>query len=223
MTDFMLFFTREIALSRARFGDHLAQIAFFVMIVTLFPLAVGPAPDPLAELGISIIWIAALLATLPGFERLFAEDYRSGWIEHVCLSRASLPSYILAKTANWYLFSLLPLIIILPLLMVMLSLPFSLTLPLLLSLGLGHAALVLLGAMSSALILGARRTGLLAGLLMLPLAIPILVFGVMASESYIMGLSPRPHLSLLAALVLLLVVVSPLATASALRSALEDG
>jgi len=223
MRGFFAFLSREYRLSLARLGDHLTQSAFFVMLATLFPLAVGPSPDLLRQLGVSIIWIAALLSALPSFDRLFADDYRGGWLEQICLSHLSLPAYVLAKIASWYLFSLVPLIIAAPLLMLFFGLPWMLVWPLITSLALGLAALMMLGAIASALTLGARRTAMLVALLILPLAIPIIVFGVMAAQSVLLGQAASAHFSLLSALVLFLLVVSPVASVAALRSALEEG
>jgi len=216
MRGFFAFLSREYRLSLARLGDHLTQSAFFVMLATLFPLAVGPSPDLLRQLGVSIIWIAALLSA-------FADDYRGGWLEQICLSHLSLPAYVLAKIASWYLFSLMPLIIAAPMLMLFFGLPWMLAWPLIASLALGLAALMLLGAIASALTLGARRTAMLVALLILPLAIPIIVFGVMAAQSVLLGQPATAHFSLLSALVLFLLVVSPVASVAALRSALEEG
>ncbi|MBL6604556.1 MAG: heme exporter protein CcmB [Alphaproteobacteria bacterium] len=223
MNGFFHFLMREYRLSLARLGDHLTQAAFFVMVATLFPLAVGPSPELLKSLGVSIIWIAALLSALPSFDRLFADDYRGGWLEQICLSPHALHAYVLAKIASWYLFALLPLLAITPLLMLFFNLPWMLALPLITSLALGLAALMLLGAIASALTLGARRTAMLVALLVLPLAIPIVVFGVMAAQSVLQAQSPSAHFSLLSALVLFLLVVSPVASVAGLRSALEDG
>jgi heme exporter protein B len=130
---------------------------------------------------------------------------------------------VLAKIVSWYLFALLPLLAITPLLMLFFNLPWMLTFPLITSLALGLAALMLLGAIASALTLGARRAAMLVALLMLPLAIPIVVFGVMAAQSELQGQSQSAHFSLLSALVLFLLVVSPVASVAGLRSALEDG
>ena len=223
MRGFVHFFIREYRLSLARLGDHLTQSVFFVMLATLFPLAVGPSPKLLATLGISIIWIAALLSALPSFDKLFADDYRGGWLEQICLSPLSLHGYVLAKIASWYLFSLLPLAGITPLLMLFFGLPWGVAGPLIASLALGLAGLVLLGAIASALTLGARRTTMLIALLVLPLAIPIVVFGVMIGESVLHSESVSAPFSLLSALVLFLLVVSPIASGAALRSSLEDG
>lgn len=223
MSGFLPFLLREYRLSLVRLGDHLTQAAFFVMIATLFPLALGPSPDLLTSLGVSIIWIAALMSALPSFDRLFADDYRGGWLEQICLSPHALHAYVLAKIVSWYLFALLPLLAITPLLMLFFNLPWMLTLPLITSLALGLAALMLLGAIASALTLGARRTAMLVALLILPLAIPIVVFGVMATQSVLQEQSPSAHFSLLSALVLFLLVVSPVASVAGLRSALEDG
>jgi heme exporter protein B len=164
-----------------------------------------------------------LLSALPSFDRLFADDYRGGWIEQICLSPLSLSAYILAKISSWYVFALCPLMAITPLLMLFFGLPIQLAPAFIFSLALGLASLILLGAIASALTLGARRAAMLVALLILPLAIPIIVFGVMACEAVLHGRSASAHFSLMGAFALFLLVVSPLATTAALRSALEDG
>ena len=220
--NFTLCLRREALIGKCVIGDHLGQVAFFVMVAALFPLAVGPSPDLLRQLGPSIIWISALLSSLPAFDRLFAEDDRQGWLEQVSLMHGGLTGYVGARLISWYLLSVLPLLVITPVLVILYDLPLSCLKVFLPSLALGTACLNLLGAISASLTLGARRAALLVALLLLPLSLPVLIFGVALTESYLAGLGFVGQAKLLGAVFLFLLAVSPVATIAALRSALED-
>lgn len=213
---------RDIAIGWQNSGDIIAQIGFYVMIAALFPLAVGPAPERLAELTISIIWIAALLSVAPSFDRQFSVDFETGWIDQIALTGNALFAYIAAKAASQIFMSALPLLIFTPIIAGIMGLPSDILPVLMLSLSLGMIGLNLLGLMAAALTLGARRGGLLGAVLILPLSLPLLIFGVMASEAETMGFSAAPHLALLGAAILIFMVTSPIACIAGLRSALED-
>ena len=220
-------FQREIVLGWQTATDSLAQAGFFILIAALFPLAVGPGPELLQQLGISIIWIAALLSALPGFDRLFDVDYRIGWCEQVALSGAGLWVYVLIKSASWYFLTVIPLLIITPMMMLMLNLPLFCLPDVLSSLALGMAALLLLGTISATLTLGARRTALLVALIILPLSVPVLVFGVLAGDAACTSgaFIKRPsdtYLLLLGAFVAFLLVIAPFAGQAGLSAALEE-
>ena len=220
--NFTLCLRREALIGKGVIGDHLGQVAFFVMVAALFPLAVGPSPDLLRQLGPSIIWISALLSSLPAFDRLFAEDDRQGWLEQVSLMNGGLTGYVGARLISWYLLSVLPLLVITPVLVLLYDLPLSCLKVFLPSLALGAACLNLLGAISASLTLGARRAALLVALLLLPLSLPVLIFGVAVTEAYLAGLGFVGQAKLLGAVFLFLLAVSPVATIAALLSALED-
>ena len=222
MGAFTLCLRREVLLGTGAFGDHIGQAAFFVMIAALFPLAVGPSADMLRTLGPSVIWISALLSALPAFDRLFAEDDRQGWLEQVSLIPGGLTAYVLARLLSWYVLSVLPLLVITPVLVLLYDLPLGVLTVLLPSLAAGAAGLTLLGGISAALTLGARRTALLVALLLLPLSLPVVIFGVAISEAYLSEQNFTGQLKLLGAVFLFLAAVGPVATIAALRSALED-
>ena len=220
--NFTICLQRESLLGKGVMGDHLGQVAFFVMIAALFPLAVGPSPDLLRQLGPSVIWISALLSALPAFDRLFAEDVRQGWLEQVSLMQGGLTGYVGARLISWYLLSVLPLLVITPVLGLLYDLPLSSLKVLLPSLAVGTACMNLLGSISASLTLGARRAALLVALLLLPLSLPVLIFGVAITQSYLAGFGFAGQAKLLGAMFLFLLVVSPVATITALRSDLED-
>jgi len=220
--NFTICLQRESLLGKGVMGDHLGQVAFFVMIAALFPLAVGPSPDLLRQLGPSVIWISALLSALPAFDRLFAEDVRQGWLEQVSLMQGGLTGYVGARLISWYFLSVLPLLVITPVLGLLYDLPLSSLKVLLPSLAVGTACMNLLGSISASLTLGARRAALLVALLLLPLSLPVLIFGVAITQSYLAGFGFAGQAKLLGAMFLFLLVVSPVATIAALRSALED-
>ena len=213
---------RDIAIGWQNAGDLIAQLGFYLMIATLFPLAVGPAPEQLAELAVSIIWIAALLSVAPSFDKHFSSDLDTGWIDQIALSGRGLFGYVAAKGTAQITMSALPLLIFTPVIAGLLGLPNQLLPVLMLSLLIGIIGLNLLGLIAAALTLGARRAGLLGAVLVLPLALPLLIFGVMTSEARIMGFSAAPHLALLCASVLVILVIAPLACIAGLRAALED-
>jgi len=219
---FFICLKRDIAIGWQNAGDLIAQLGFYLMIATLFPLAVGPAPEQLAELAVSIIWIAALLSVAPSFDKHFSSDLDTGWIDQIALSGRGLFGYVAAKGTAQITMSALPLLIFTPVIAGLLGLPNQLLPVLMLSLFIGIIGLNLLGLIAAALTLGARRAGLLGAVLVLPLALPLLIFGVMTSEARIMGFSAAPHLALLCASVLVILVIAPLACIAGLRAALED-
>lgn len=213
---------RELRIGWLSAGDIVAQLGFYLMIATLFPLAVGPASDQLAELAVSVIWIAALLSVAPAFDKLFSADFETGWIDQIHLSKQPLLIYVLAKGMAHMLMSGLPLLLMTPIVAGLMGLPTPVLPVLLLSLTLGIIGLNLLGLIAASLTLGARRAGLLGAVLILPLAFPLLIFGVMACEAPQIGMSASPHLSLLLASVLALFVISLWSCVMGLKTALED-
>ena len=162
-----------------------------------------------------VIWIAALLAILAGFDRLFAQDVRDGWLDQIALSQLGLGWYALAKAISHWLSAGLPLLIMTPLMAMMLNIPPQQWPPLLTALLIGSMGLTLLGVIGAALAEGARRGTALMALLILPLAVPLLIFGTLASQSDRGIISP--HLMLLGAVFTLLLALAPLVAASALE------
>jgi heme exporter protein B len=221
MTAFRLLVCRELRLALRQGGDAAMVVAFFVLTVILFPFGVGPEPELLARIAAGILWVTALLAALLSLERLFQADYEDGSLEALALLPLALEAQVLAKCLAHWLVTGLPLTLAAPLLALLLHLDAAGYPVLVLSLLIGTPSLSLVGAVGAALTLGARRGGVLLSLLMLPLYIPVLIFGVLAVEASIAGFGARPHLLLLAALLAGALPLAPVAAAAALRQALE--
>lgn len=221
MNAFLATVRRDLLLALRRKSEVLTAIFFFVIVVSLFPLGIGPEPALLKKIAPGVLWVAALLATLLGLPRLFAADHLDGTLEQMALSPSPLVVLIAGKILAHWLLCGLPLVLLAP----VLGLQFGLdgqTLGILgLSLLLGTPLLSLIGAMGGALTLGVRGGGVLLALLILPLYIPTLIFGAGAVEAQSGGLGVEGHLSLLAALLALAVFFAPWATTAALRIALE--
>ena len=211
--------TRDIRLALRQGADSLMVIFFFVLVVVLFPLGHGPEPAILAHISAGVIWVAALLAAMLSMERLFQNDYSDGSLELLILSPVPLELQFLAKAAAHWLTTGLPLIIVAPLLGIFLKMPAEGFTVLLLSLALGTPSLSLVGGVGAALSLGARRSGMLLSLLVLPLFIPLLIFGVSAIDASVSGLEAKAQLLMLGGFTLASVALAPWAGAVALRQA----
>ncbi len=212
---------RELRLSLRHGSDTLAALLFFVLTAALFPLAIGPAPETLGRIAPGIVWVCALLAALLPLERLFGADFEDGSLDLLLLSGLPPSVVAAAKAAAHWLVTGLPLLLAAAPLATMLRMPESAIAALLAGLLPGTLLLSLLGATGAALVLGARRSGVLLPLLVLPLATPVLIFGVAAADAASGGQSPRPHLLLLAALLAGALPLCPLAAGAALRHAAE--
>ncbi len=214
-------FARELRLSLRRRTDTLAALVFFVIVVSLFPLGVGPEPALLRTMAPGVVWVAALLAAMLSLGRLFADDHQDGTLEQLLLSAYPLPLLLLAKIAAHWLVSGLLLALISPLLALQFGLSAGATGVLVLTLLLGTPVLSLVGAIGAALTVGVRGAGVLISLIVLPLTIPVLIFGAGAVDALNAGLGVGGHLSLLGALLVASLVLAPWATAAALRIGLE--
>jgi len=221
MSGFAALLTRDLRLAFRQGGDVANVVAFFALAVILFPFGVGPDPDLLARIAAGVLWVTALLAALLSLERLFDADFQDGSLEALSLMPVPLEIQVLAKCVAHWLTTGLPLTIIAPLLALVLHFDVAGYPALIAALLLGTPVLSLIGAIGAALTLGARRAGVLLSLLVLPLYIPVLIFGVAASEAAALGLESRPHLLLLAALLAGSLALAPWAAAAALRQALE--
>jgi heme exporter protein B len=214
-------FRRDLVLSLRQGGDIGLVLGFFVLAVLLFPFGVGPEPELLGRIGAGIIWVAALLAAVLSLDRLFAGEYADGSLDLIALSPSPLEFAVLAKGAAHWVTTGLPLTVMSPVLAVFVDLDPAAIPVLTLGLLIGTPALSLLGAVAAALTLGARRPGILVSLLVLPLYLPPLIFGAGAVEASLAAEGARAHLLLLGAVTLAALPLAPLATAAALRQALD--
>ena len=208
---------RDLMVAARRRSDWLNPLVFYVIVVTLFPLGIGPDGDLLRQIAPGVLWVAALLATLLATEGLFRSDFDDGSLEQLIISGQPLTVLVLAKVLAHWLITGLPLILLSPLMAIILQLKLSSIPALLASLLLGTLTLSLIAAIGAALTVSLRRGGVLLALLILPLFIPVLIFGssaVLAAEG---GFAIEAHLSLLGALFLLALAFSPLAIAASLR------
>lgn len=212
---------RDLTLAMRRRADVLATLFFFVIVVSLFPLGVGPDMATLRGIGPGIVWVAALLASMLALERMFAPDYSDGTLEQMLLTPQPLVVLVLGKTLAHWLVSGLPLVLMAPLLGIQYGLPAQGLWILMLSLLLGTPVLSLIGAIGAALTLGVRGGGVLVSLLVLPLTIPVLIFGAGAVDASLSGLGAQAHLSLLGAFLLGALILAPWATGAALRISME--
>ncbi|KKO46999.1 heme ABC transporter permease [Arsukibacterium ikkense] len=212
-----IFLQRELRLLARQKADWLNPILFFIIVLSLFPLGVGPEPNMLRIIAPGVVWIAALLSVLLAAERLFKDDYRNGVIEQLVAGRQSLLAFVLAKTfANW-LSTGLPLILLSPVVALLLGLEQAALLAMALTLLLGTPLLSLLSVLGSALTMAADKGGILLALLILPLYIPLLIFASSAIEAASMGLNYQGQLAILLAMLLLALALVPMAVTSALR------
>jgi heme exporter protein B len=212
---------RDLRLGLRRSGDSLQPLLFFVIALALFPLGVGPAPAILERIGVGVVWVLALLAVMLSLDRLYQGDAEDGSLELLALGALPLELVALAKCVAHWLTSGLALVIASPLLALLMQLPAEALGVLALSLALGTPTLTLIGSIGAALLIGARRGSVLLALLVLPLYIPVLIFGVGAVEGEVMGLGGRPQLLILGAMLLAALALAPFASAAALRLALE--
>ncbi|MDJ0949245.1 MAG: heme exporter protein CcmB [Alphaproteobacteria bacterium] len=219
MTGVLVLLRRELRLALRQWGDVAMVLSFFVITVVLFPFGIGPEPNILTRISPGIIWVTALLASMLSLDRLFLADYEDGSLDLLVAGPLPLMLVVLTKCAAHWLTTGLPLIAAAPLLAVLLNMDAAAFPVLIVAMALGMPTLTLLGAVGAALTLGARRGGVLLSLLLLPLYIPVLIFGVGAVDAALGELAVRPHLLFLGALFLFALVLAPWASAAALREA----
>ena len=212
---------RDLKISLRSKSELGTQLLFYVIVVTLFPLATTPERNLLATIGPGVLWVAALLASLLSLSRLFAADFADGTLEQMALSPWPLPALVSGKIAAHWLTTGLPIVLLAPLLSAQYALERDAMWVLTAALLIGTPILSLLGAIGAALTLGLRGGGSLLALLVLPLYVPILIFGAGSVDAVRAGLSASPHLSLLGAGLLVALVGAPFAAAAAVRVALD--
>lgn len=213
--------TRDLTLAWRRRADVLSTLFFFVMVVSLFPLGIGPEMQLLRSIAPGIVWVAALLASMLSLGRLFANDYQDGTLEQMLLTPQPLYLVVLGKVLAHWLVAEVPLVFVAPILGLQFDLNKEALFVLFISLLIGTPVLSLIGSIGAALTLGLRGGGVLLALLILPLYVPVLIFGAGAVDAGIHGTDPTAHLYLLGAVLVLSLVFAPWASAAALRISLE--
>jgi len=212
---------RDLRLALRQGSDSLMVVGFFVLTVTLFPFGLGPESNLLERTAAGILWVTALLASMLSLDRLFQGDYEDGSLELLTLTPTALEILVIGKIVAHWLTTALPILVAAPVLALLLHLHEDAFLALMLTLLLGTPTLSLIGAMGAALVLGARRGGVLLSLLILPLYVPVLIFSVGAVDAAAQGLPVHGHLLILGGLLLAALPLAPLATVAALRQAVE--
>jgi heme exporter protein B len=222
MSAFTALIVRDMRLAVRVGGGALMGALFFLIVVVMVPFAVGPDLKLLARIGPAILWLGALLASLLALDRLFATDYEDGSLDLLMTASIPLELSVAAKAIAHWLTTALPLVIVTPLLALMLNVDIGAMGPLMLTLAAGTPALTFIGLIGAALSVALRRGGLLLAVLVLPLTIPVLIFGVAAAQAAIAGQGPfGPPFTILCALSLASLVLGPVAAAAALRHGLE--
>ncbi len=217
MVALAVFTRRELSLLSRQKADWLNPLLFFLIVLTLFPLGVGPEPNLLRIMAPGIVWIAALLSVLLAAERLFKDDYRNGVIEQLVAGQQPLLSFVLAKMLSNWLSTGLPLVLLSPVVALLLGVDQATFYAMILTLLLGTPVLTVLSVLGAALTMSADKGGILLALLILPLYIPLLIFASAAMEAASMGLNYYGQLAVLLAILLFTLALVPVAVTSALR------
>ncbi|TDF39509.1 heme exporter protein CcmB [Alteromonadaceae bacterium M269] len=208
---------RDFSLAFRQSSELLQPLIFCLLVVSLFPLGVGPGPVTLQKISGGIIWVTAILSSLLGLERLFRDDFRDGWLEQVSLSDCSQSLAAVVKITVHWLTSFLPLLLLSPLLALFLNMTMSMYTALVLTLLIGTPLISLVGAIAVALTVGLNKGGVLLALLLLPIFTPLLIFATSAIEAASLNLPYVGQLAIIGALTLLALAFSPFATAFALK------
>ena len=212
---------RELILLYRRGSDLCLTVVFFLLVAILFPLALGPDQGLLAQIGPGVIWVSALLSSMLTIDRLFYADFEDGSLEQFALSTHPFGIIVFAKLSAHWLTSGLPILIFSPLIGILYSIPLASYPVLILSIALGTPALSLIGGVSAALSLGARRGAVLLPLLALPLLVPVLIFGTAATNAAILGTPVASPLLLLGAVLMATLAVAPAITTITIKQAIN--
>ena len=212
---------REFTLAFRQKAELIQPLMFFVLVILLFPLGVGPSPETLQRIGPGVIWVAAILSSLLGMERLFRDDYQHGWLEQMALTDASLVGLVTIKVLCHWLVSFLPLLLVSPLLALFLNLTQPMYWAMMATLALGTPLISIVGAIAVGLTVGLNRGGVLLALLLIPVFIPLLIFATSVIESAAMQLPYAPQLAIIGAMLLLALALAPFAISYAVRVSLN--
>ena len=212
---------RDLILAWRRRADVLATVFFFVIVTSLFPLGIGPERETLRTIAPGVVWVAALLASMLSLGRIFGNDYQDGTLEQLILTPQSTYLMVMAKVLAHWVVSEIPLVVIAPVLGLQFGLSQNTLLTVMVSLLLGTPVLSVIGSIGAALTLGLRAANVLVALLVLPLYIPVLIFGSGAVQATVTGTSPQAWLLLLGATLIVSLVFAPWATSAALKISVE--
>ncbi|AIW18214.1 heme ABC transporter permease [Vibrio coralliilyticus] len=208
---------RELLIAFRRQADIFNPLWFFIIVITLFPLSIGPEPNLLARIAAGIVWVAALLSALLSLERLFRDDFQDGSLEQMMLMPVPLPIVVISKVIAHWVLTGLPLILISPLLAILLSLDMNSWLAVVTTLLIGTPTLSFIGAIGVALTVGLQKGGVLLSLLVLPLYIPVLIFATSAIDAASLGMAYNGQLAILGAMFMGAMTLTPFAISAALR------
>jgi heme exporter protein B len=218
---FLALLRRDLVIAFRRRSEMVNPLLFFVLVTSLFPLAVGSQPKLLSLMAPGVVWVAALLAALLSLDTIFRSDFEDGTLEQLLLSAHPVSVLVIAKVLAHWLITGLPLLLVAPVLGNFLGLPSQAMGTLMLSLAFGTPALSLIGAIGVALTVGLRKGGVILSLLVLPLYVPILIFGAGAVGNAAMGIDATAQMYIMSAFLILSLTLSPIATAAALRVSLS--
>lgn len=210
-------FTKDVKLAFRQRAEIVNPILFFLIVISLFPLAIGPEPGLLARMAPGIIWVAALLSTMLGLDKLFRDDFNDGSLEQLIASSYPLSLTVLAKVAAHWVVTGLPLVLMTPLFALLLNLESTALTATVLTLLLGTPLLSFIGAIGAGLTVGLQKGGILMSLLVLPLYIPVLIFATSAIDTSTMSLDYSGQLAILGAMLLIAIISAPIAISSALK------
>ena len=210
-------FSKDVKLAFRQRAEIINPILFFLIVISLFPLAIGPEPGLLARMAPGIIWVAALLSTMLGLDKLFRDDYNDGSLEQLIASSYPLSLTVLAKVAAHWVITGLPLVLMTPLFALLLNLDNTALMATLLTLLLGTPLLSFIGAIGAGLTVGLQKGGILMSLLVLPLYIPVLIFATSAIDTSTMSLDYSGQLAILGAMLVIAIISAPIAISSALK------
>lgn len=217
MNPYLALFRREFTLVFRQVSELIQPLMFFLLVVTLFPLGVGPSPETLQRIGPGVIWVGAILSSLLGLERLFRDDYQHGWLEQLQVADVSMAGLMLIKVFCHWLLTFVPLLVISPLLALFLFLSEPMYWAVLATLALGTPVISLIGAIAVGLTVGINRGGVLLALLLIPLFIPLLIFATSAIDAASMQLPYGPQLAIMAAFLLISIAFAPFAISYAVK------
>lgn len=214
---FSAVFIKDIKLAFRQRAEIVNPILFFLIVISLFPLAIGPEPGLLARMAPGIIWVAALLSTMLGLDKLFRDDFNDGSLEQLIASSYPLSLTVLAKVAAHWVVTGLPLVLMTPLFALLLNLDSNALVATVLTLLLGTPLLSFIGAIGAGLTVGLQKGGILMSLLVLPLYIPVLIFATSAIDTSVMSLDYSGQLAILGAMLVIAIISAPIAISSALK------